>query len=82
MKPQLNQAQPCLICGNSLLRIWSLMSRVGDRYLRITNHNDNNNRDHKVVDCGGGLKIDNFTSEWSFYAIKVENRKMNVFDFI
>jgi hypothetical protein len=36
------------------------MSRVGDRYLRITNDNGNNN--HKIVDCGGGLQSDNFTS--------------------
>ena len=39
------------------------MSRVGDRYLRISNDDDDKNRNHKVVDCGGGLESDNFTSK-------------------
>ena len=63
VEPQLAQAQPCLVCGNAVLRLWSFMSREGDRYLRITSANDNRNNNHKIVDCGGGLQRDNFTSK-------------------
>ena len=54
--------QPCLLCGDAVLRIWSLMSRRGDRYLRITDNNSGINN-HKIVDCAGGLQSDNHTSK-------------------
>ena len=38
------------------------MSRAGDRYLRITNDNDNKNVNHKKVDCSGGVESDRLTS--------------------
>ena len=40
-----------------------MMSRQGDRYLRITNNGDSNNNNHKIIDCGGRLESDNFTSK-------------------
>ena len=44
------------------------MSRAGDRYLRITNDNDNENVNHKKVDCSGGVQSDRLTStlDWKF----------------
>ena len=71
VEPQLSQAQPCLICGDSVLRIWSLMSRAGDRYLRITGIDDNNNNNHKIVDCSGGLHSDNFTSKFIEHFVQI-----------
>ncbi|XP_028419306.1 uncharacterized protein LOC114545170 [Dendronephthya gigantea] len=56
------QAQPCLVCGDVVLRIWSLMSRAGDRYLRITNNNADNNVNHRKVDCSGGVQSDKLTT--------------------
>lgn len=61
VESQLGNRQPCLVCGESVLRIWSLMSRRGDRYLRITDNNSINN--HKIIDCAGGLQSDNHTSK-------------------
>lgn len=67
------QAQPCLVCGDAVLRIWSLMSRQGDHYLRITNTKSNGGDDDDddddgagrtryVVDFQGDTNNDNFTS--------------------
>ncbi|XP_046861137.1 uncharacterized protein LOC124454370 [Xenia sp. Carnegie-2017] len=56
---QSSQAQPCLVCGDAVLRIWSFMTGPGDKYLRITNQDNAND---KIVDCGGDLENNNFTS--------------------
>lgn len=40
--------QPCIICGGSVARLWSIHSHVGDRYLRI-------NPSYNVT---GGMKVD------------------------
>lgn len=57
---QSSQAQPCLVCGDAVLRIWSFMTGPGDKYLRITNQDNAND---KIVDCGGDLENNNFTSK-------------------
>ena len=40
--------QPCIICGGSVARLWSVHSHVGDRYLRI----------NPGVNMTGGMKVD------------------------
>ena len=43
-----------------------MMSRVGDRYLRLTNQTDTSG--NYIFDCAGALENDNFTSKsWLLY---------------
>ena len=53
--------QPCIICGGSVARLWSVHSHVGDRYLRI-NPGINMTGGMKV-DFGGVVNIENATTD-------------------
>ena len=53
--------QPCIICGGSVARLWSMHSHVGDRYLRI--NPSVNMTEGMKVDFGGVVNIENATTD-------------------
>ncbi|CAB4018558.1 Hypothetical predicted protein, partial [Paramuricea clavata] len=53
--------QPCIICGGSVARLWSIHSHVGDRYLRI--NPSYNITGGMKVDFGGVVNLENASTD-------------------